>query len=55
MATVQKDKAGKDSPGEIYVAIDTEALDSLQPVTIDVQTYPRQKEVIRAYIYKYQP
>jgi hypothetical protein len=38
LATVQKSIASKDSDGEIYVAVTTSKVDSLQPITIDVMT-----------------
>ena len=52
LASVQRSIATKEHPGEIYVAIDTEKLDSLQPVTIDIETIPPKPE-LRAYIFKY--
>jgi hypothetical protein len=55
MATVQNNTANAVHPGEIYVAIDTKKLDSLQPVTIDIMTIPPQQSPLRAYVYKYTP
>jgi hypothetical protein len=52
LASVQRSIATKDHPGEIYVAINTEKLDSLQPVTIDIETIPPKPE-LRAFIFKY--
>jgi hypothetical protein len=52
LASVQRSIATKEQPGEIYVAINTEKLDSLQPVTIDIETIPPKPE-LRAYIFKY--
>jgi hypothetical protein len=38
LATIQHNLATKGHPGEIYVAVTTSRLDSLQPITIDVVT-----------------
>lgn len=55
LASVQKSKVRTGQPAEIYVAINTEQLDSLQPVTIDIQTEPAVVPPLRAYVYKFSP
>lgn len=38
LANVQRSKATKEQPGDIYVSVSTERMDTLQPVVIDVFT-----------------
>lgn len=38
LANVQRSKATKEHPGDIYVSVSTERMDTLQPVVIDVFT-----------------
>lgn len=38
LASVQKNKATKEHPGDIYVSVSLERMDTLQPVVIDVFT-----------------
>ena len=38
LANVQRNKASKDRPGDIYVSVSLERMDTLQPVVVDVFT-----------------
>jgi hypothetical protein len=53
LASVQRSKVTADRPAEVYVAINTKELDSLQPVTIDIHTVPKSNPPLKAFIYKY--
>jgi hypothetical protein len=50
MATIQKNRATKQRPGEVYVAITSRNVDPLQPVTIDIYTSDNRSVPKRVYI-----
>lgn len=50
LATIQKNRATIEQPGEIYVAIVSHKVDSLQPITIDVYTSESRSIPKRLYI-----
>lgn len=50
LATIQQNRASIEKPGEIYVAIVSQKVDSLQPITIDVYTSENKSTPKRVYI-----
>jgi len=52
LASVQRNRATKEKPGEIYVAVTTAEMDTLQPITVDVFTRNTPDAPLRLYIRK---
>lgn len=50
LTTIQKNRATTERPGEIYVAVVSQKVDSLQPITIDVYTSESNRTPKRVYI-----
>ncbi len=50
LATVQRSFSTSIIPGEIYIAVTTEKMDTLQPVTVDVYTNQNRIIPLRLYI-----
>jgi hypothetical protein len=50
LATTQRNLATRQTPGDIYVAVTTHKLDSLQPITVDVYTNRNRTQPLRLYI-----
>ena len=50
LTTIQSNRATRERPGEIYVAIISQKVDSLQPITVDVYTSESNTTPKRVYI-----
>jgi len=52
LATIQRSRATREKPGDIYVAVTTSRMDTLQPMTIDVITNRTREHPLRLTIWK---
>lgn len=52
LATVQRNIATKDNPGDIYVAVTSERVSAIQPIVIEVITNRNRKTPLKLYINK---
>jgi hypothetical protein len=50
LVTIQKNRATRSHPGEIYIAIVSKTVDPLQPVTVDIYTSENPHTPKRVYI-----
>jgi|GEM_PF-2568467 len=55
LATVQRSLATARQPGDIYIAVNTERMDTLQPVVIDVYTNRNREHPLQLSIRKAAP
>ncbi len=52
LASVQRNRAMRDKPGDVYVAVTTGLMDTLQPITVDVYTTKDPSSPLRLFIRK---